>query len=331
MLGKIEIVKQVEKKIKKGDFKGALGDITECLELYPNFVVAKVLKAECLLNLDNPDEALALANEVLFSAPDNIKARKIAIDSNLKIGNIDEAKSHLDFLGFLLPSNHSYLAEAKRKIDEADNLTNDTDSANDDFVIERNNAVADERKDDEVIEVDRAGVVSDSLEVKSEEGTDSRPDVSVSEVDTAIFQSPERDLVVENNESEDFLINSADIDSEIREKEEIIHEEVDTVDKEEIVTGVLPEQISTVTLPEKREEPEIKTRTLALIYERQGMFQEALEILENLYNESKNVDLLKDIERIESKLHATGEGDLIVKKIKVLENWLERVKWHSSN
>ncbi len=331
MLGKIDLVKQVEKKIKNGDFKGALGDVTECLELYPDFLVAKVLKAECLLNLNNPDEALTLANEVLFSAPDNIKARKIAFDANLRIGNIDEAKSHLDFLGFLLPVNHSYLAEAKRKIDEVDNLTNDTDSPNDDFVIERNDVVIDEGEDDEVIEGDRGDVVSDSLEVKLEKVTDSHPDVSVSEVDTAIFQSPEIEIVEENNKSDDFLINSSEIDSESQEKEEIIYEEADMVDKEEFVTGVLPEQISTVTLPEKKEKSDIKTRTLALIYERQGMFEEALEILQNLYEENKNDELLKDIERIESKLHPTGKGDLIVKKIKILENWLERVKWHSSN
>lgn len=321
MLDKIEIIRQVEKKIKKGDYKGALGDVTRCLELYPNFLVAKVLKAECLLNLNNSEEALALANEVLFTAPDNIKARKIAVEANLQLGNIDEAKSHIDFLGFLLPANHAYLDEIKKRVIEQENL-HELSGEQEDFEIERTSFE------------EKESTVYQQADEKTTEGKNViTPRENPVEIEKSIEEKTDEILEEKEAEQEDFLINSEEL-KEV--KEEVEYKDEDNIDveeiaKEEMVTGVLQEQISTVTLPEKREEPEIKTRTLALIYERQGMFQEALEILENLFDESQDVELLKDIERVKTKLKGGQESDFIVKKIKVLENWLERVKWHSSN
>ncbi|BBB31856.1 hypothetical protein TTHT_0232 [Thermotomaculum hydrothermale] len=322
MLEKIDLVKQVEKKIKNNDYKGALGDITRCLELYPNFIVAKVLKAECLLNLNNAEEALALANEVLFSSPDNIKARKIAIEANLRVGNVEEAKSHVDFLGFLLPANHPYLDEIKKKINEQEKLSQvDNDET---FEIERTELTNDkDEQPDEVIEnVDQELKEEDYPVEKTKE---------ISEDERIETDRDEDELVKDSEEKEDdFLIESQDIEEEIGD-EYSSGEQVDEIKKEEVVTGVLPDQISTVTLPDKKEEPEIKTRTLALIYERQGMFEEALEILENLFDETQDIELLKDIERIKTKLKGGDKNEFVIKKIKILENWLERVKWHSSN
>ncbi len=321
MLDKIEIIRQVEKKIKYNDFKGALGDVTRCLELYPNFLVAKVLKAECLLNLNNAEEALALANEVLFTAPDNIKARKIAVEANLQLGNIDEAKSHIDFLGFLLPANHAYLDEIKKRVIEQENL-HGLSGEQEDFEIERTS-----------FEEKESSVYQQADEKKTEGENVVTPSEDPAEIEKSVDEKTDDILEEKDAEREDFLINSEEL-NEIKEEVEYKNEDnmdVEEITKDEMVTGVLQEQISTVTLPEKREEPEIKTRTLALIYERQGMFQEALEILENLFEESQDVELLKDIERIKTKLKGGQESDFIIKKIKILENWLERVKWHSSN
>ncbi len=323
MLDKIEIIRQVEKKIKNNDFKGALGEVTKCLEFYPNFVVAKVLKAECLLRLNNTEEALALVNEVLFSAPDNIKARKIAVEANLQLGNIEEAKGHIDFLGFLLPSNHPYLEEVKAKVLELEKI-HEIEEETPDFEIERTE-----------IDDGSESPLSQGNAVNSNSENIVAPAKDISEPEKEV-QEDKREHLEEkvSDGGDDFLLHSEDLEnsSEGQLSANVKDSgEVEEVSQDELVTGVLQEQISTVTLPEKKEEPEIKTRTLALIYERQGMFQEALEILENLFEESKDTELLKDMERIKAKLKGDKKGDFIVKKIKVLENWLERVKWHSSN
>jgi len=350
-LEKVEVVRSVEKKIKNGDYKGALGEITKCLELCPNFTTAKVLKSECLLKLGNYEESLALANEVLFSAPDNIKARKIAVDANLELGNISEAKSHVDFLTFLLPANHPYLEEIKQKISEKESLVSRI-SGEESFEIERNE-VADktelekeipdkidedefEKKSESADKDDKEKeILAEKSETESEkseisENTDVFENVQVkdeTEKNQPSFHS--EDTIIEESDSGEFVINESEIESS-ESKEEIVDEEIETVNKEEIITGVLPEQISTVTLPDKREEPEIKTRTLALIYERQGMLEEALEILENLYEKNNDYELLTDIERIKAKLKGGEKSEYVMKKIKKLQDWLERIKWHSS-
>ncbi len=317
MLEKIEIIKEVEKKIKKRDYKEALGEITRCLELYPNFIVAKVLKAECLLNLNNAEEALALVNEVLFSAPDNIKARKIAIESNLKVGNIDEAKSHVDFLSFLLPANHPYLDEIKKRISESESLEN-FEEQTEKFEIERTAVIT--KEEENIVGSD----VKEESDIQSDFAATNQEKTVGKEEQQADIQINE-DLVEKESEKIEDKVYSGE------NNQSSLNEEIEEVEENEIVTGVLQEQISTVTLPDKREEPEIKTRTLALIYERQGMFQEALEILENLFDETKDMELLNDIERIKTKLKGGDKSKYIVAKIKILENWLERVKWHSSN
>jgi len=354
-LEKVEIVRSVEKKIKNGDYKEALGEITKCLELCPNFITAKVLKAECLFHLGNYEEALAFANEVIFSAPDNIKARKIAVDANLELGNINEAKSHVDFLTFLLPANHSYLEEIKQKINEKENLASQI-STGETFEIERNEVVEEEKKEEvreddvtKVIEInentefdqekDKQEIELDKDLEKSLQDIVSSNKVVVSDKeenadnDKPPLSFHSEDTIIEESDSGDFVISENEIDEmehEIEVEEEKIESEIETVNKDEIVTGVLQEQVATVTLPDKKEEPEIKTRTLALIYERQGMLEEALEILENLYQKNQNEELLIDIDRIKAKLRGGEKSEYVMKKIEKLQNWLERIKWHSS-
>lgn len=407
MIEKVQIIKSVEKKIKDGNYKEALGEITRCLELYPTFIVAKVLKAECLYYLDNYEEALALLSEVLFAAPDNIKARKLAIETNLKLGNIDEAKTHLDFLSFILPANHPYIDEARSKIEEAQKANVSLEN-NDDLKVEYKNVEALSEKEEALGEDDEellksghqdmdSSVVAETLpqgdtnqdsagneqalmegevedrlgesqmkmeenELKNHQGKTQFDSFKMAQsipenksVDTqnendkvlsqnnAVMDKIEGEVVDKQELSEDdFLLHSEDIDSVSHSTDEDdqsvsesegkkISSKIEELQEDNLITGVLPEQISTITLPEKEEEVDIKTKTLALIYERQGMFEEALEILEKLFNENGDESLIKDIERIKAKMMGKGENAIIVNKIKILEDWLERVKWHSSN
>ncbi len=408
MIEKVQIVKSVEKKIKDGNYKEALGEITRCLELYPTFIVAKVLKAECLYYLGNYDETLALLSEVLFSAPDNIKARKLAIEANLKLGNVDEAKTHLDFLSFILPANHPYLDEARRKIDEAQmanaNIGNtenlEVEYNNVEVMTERKEALEEENKEllkSEPHQEMESNVVAETLpqgetnqdsagneqalmegevedrlgesqkkmeenELKNNQSetlfdrfkmTQSIPENKnadsqnendkVLSQNNAIMDKIESEVVDKQELSEDdFLLHSEDIDSvssstvgdegSMEELEgEKFTSQIEELEEDNLITGVLPEQIATVSLPDREEKIDIKTKTLALIYERQGMFEEALEILEKLFNENGDESLLKDIERIKAKMMGKGKNAVIVNKIKKLEDWLERVKWHSNN
>ena len=403
MIEKVQIVKSVEKKIKDGNYKEALGEITRCLELYPTFIVAKVLKAECLYYLGHYDETLALLSEVLFSAPDNIKARRLAIEANLKLGNVDEAKTHLDFLSFILPANHPYIDEATRKINESQ-MANTNNGDNEDLEVEYNNVEIVTEKEEVLEEEDKGHPDMQSLQnnVLTDNGTQEYTNSNIqssakvlkeSEIETTTTgsesQFPEAELrnnldkspyennlvsiqsqteneiikpqeetsagfaidstispssadgVVEQQEhSDDFLLHSEDIDSfshSVSENEEFVsrdeksESQIEELQEDNLITGVLPEQISTITLPEKEDKINIKTKTLALIYERQGMFEEALEILEKLFNENGDESLLKDIERIKAKMMGKGKNAVIVNKIKKLEDWLERVKWHSNN
>ncbi|GEM_PF-3194833 len=409
MIEKVEIVKSVENKIKNGNFKEALGEITRCLQSYPNFIVAKVLKAECLLKLGNIEESLALANEVLFLAPDNIKARKIAIEANLQLNNLDEARSHIDFLSFLLPSGHSYLDEIKEEIRKRESFLG-TSGESDSLDIESHILSQQEGSvDKEEIEKNEKADTYVNSEKQGSDMVDRQEDEEhfgeekSGEDFTEKSSQPEGDLILDTedhyqNEPEDktdiettnekrdsednFLIMEEDIESSdslltdtlnyphdqakefLSDAEKSIggsgektvsnversidykhndnlqtpsepfkdvDETIETIDQNQIVTGVLEEQVETVRLPEKKDDPDIKTKTLALIYEKQGMLEEALEILEQLYKENGDENLLIDIERIKTKMKGEGKNQYIMEKITILQNWLERVKWHSNS
>ncbi len=342
---KLELVRAAEKKIKLRNFNGALGDLVECLEMYPNFTVAKVLKAECLYHLGKYGESLEILNEVLFSSPDNIKARKLAVECLIETGDIEEARSHIDFLTFLLPPGDSFFDIVEEKINSVSVSSGEEQSP--DFEIERTEYQSESEQTAESQSVDGGEQVSFESETplikeSSQPETDFKKEVKEEEKleepakqtefvseemaeqkEIAVDTPQEIEMQSENTEESELT----DARDELMEK----GEDIEPVSEQNLVTGVLPEQISTVTLPEKREEPEIKTRTLALIYERQGMFQESLEILEELFEETKDVSLLDDIERIKAKIKGDGKNSFVLIKIKKLENWLERIKWNSNN
>ncbi len=107
---------------------------------------------------------------------------------------------------------------------------------------------------------------------------------------------------------------------------EELFEKLDNEDTNPVVSE--ENQIVTVTLEDKaseNDEPEIKTMTLASIYEKQGMLSEALDILEKLYSENRDEKVLTEIKRLKMVMGGKEGSSLNKIKIKKLTKWLEKI------
>jgi tetratricopeptide (TPR) repeat protein len=136
-------------------------------------------------------------------------------------------------------------------------------------------------------------------------------------------------LKITENDNSLSIENSAVVnDDEVTEvfNTEELFEKVDNEDTNPVMSE--ENQIVTVTLDDKdhnNDEPEIKTMTLASIYEKQGMLTEALDILEKLYGENKDEKVLSEIKRLKMVIGGKENNSLNKLKIKKLTKWLEKI------
>jgi len=126
-VNRIDLIKKAEFQLKSENYDEALGNITQCLDFFPAFSPAKVLLAEVYFRKGNLDFAIKELSSIISDTPDNLRARKLIIEVLVSFGNKEEAKSHLNFLEFVLPEDDSDFIRLKELLNKsnAENIEKD--------------------------------------------------------------------------------------------------------------------------------------------------------------------------------------------------------------
>ncbi len=322
---RIALLQSAEDAAQRGEYDEALGVLSRCLDLFPGFSPAGVLRGEILARTGKVGEAIQELEGIIRSNPENIRARILLTHVLLDKGDSGAAAEHLEFLGFMMPENDPALEELRTKLEG------------------RPPGRAEE-----------SGGLDLSDISEEEDGTQAQDDDTMSasvDVDTEVLRAEDLKRMVERDAESvpPAEISDADISDELVDGDEgfdvTVPEEPDSPDEEMADEDVNPAEVVTAFVGEEESETEptenepeavdIKTRTMARVYERQGMFKEALDILLALQQVSDDPTIKADIERIRT----TMEGHEVVgmsndqrrRVITVLEDWLEKVGCNSMN
>ena len=287
---RIALLQQAESADTEGNHDEALGILSRCLDLYPGFSPARVLRGEILSRIGRTDDAVGELDAIIRSNPENIRARILLTRTYAEAGRSGEALTHLEFLGFMMPENDPALVELRDLLDQG---------------AERA----------PTLQVDDPTLIEEPAPVQSTEDASS----DFSDTVTEVFV--EADLAVSEEEADD-----ATVIDEIDQEMEPIEDEV--ISPADIVTSHLAEngESDTETLTEA--DVQIKTRTMASVYEKQGMLQDALDVLISLRGEEHDIQLEADIERVQLLLTKKGKGvdsNIKGRKVVALKNWLEKI------
>lgn len=123
-VNRIDLIKKAESQLKTKNYDEALGNITQCLDFFPAFSPAKVLLAEVYFRKGKHEFALKELSNIISDSPDNLRARKLIVEVLLEAGNKEEAKSHLNFLEFILPNDDSEFLRLKDLVEKSEKQNN---------------------------------------------------------------------------------------------------------------------------------------------------------------------------------------------------------------
>lgn len=98
-------LEQARHMASTGDLAGALGALTLALDQNPDDDVARIMRAEISLALDNPDAALADADRFLTKHPDDPRALRAKASALLQLGRLEEALAVIERAVALAPLN----------------------------------------------------------------------------------------------------------------------------------------------------------------------------------------------------------------------------------
>ncbi len=314
---RIALLQKAEDAARKGEYNEALGIVSRCLDLYPGFSPARVLKSEILSRTGNPDEAISELREIIAANPENIRARMILTELLIQQKDQKQAMTHLDFLSFMVPENDPVLQDLRRRAEELQS----------------------QPIDPEPVQTLEFGVIDDDEGGEEPVGV---PDEDVNE--DVILEDEVTEVFLESDlaESADKELLSGDESStELREPEPSFSPvmESDTELEEVAETETRREEIVTVNVPEEKEktgesEVEIKTLTMARVYERQKMYRESLNILKTLYQNNPTEELADEIQRVSKLADAdslSGEAGRRARVIVRLKNWMEKMTCNLQN
>ncbi|PJB83578.1 MAG: hypothetical protein CO090_01000 [Acidobacteria bacterium CG_4_9_14_3_um_filter_49_7] len=305
---RIALLQKAENAARKGEYDEALGIVSRCLDLYPGFSPARVLKGEILARTGSPDGAIAELREIIASNPENIRARMILTELLIQQNDQKQAMIHLEFLSFMVPENDPALLDLRQRAEDLQPFP-----------------VADE----ETPQTLEFGIIEEAEEedaqlLPDEPGRDEEENVILEDEVTEIFM--EEDL---KQGSDGRTIQVAgDVNEQL---EEVLESE--SIQESEIVTVHAPDDEGESDEPAK-ENVEINTLTMARVYERQKMYTEALDILEALYAKGETEELASEIKRLgtlsESGTIADGRNRR-TRVIVSLNNWMEKITCNSTN
>ncbi len=321
---RIALLQKAEDAARRDEYDEALGIISRCLDLYPGFSPARVLKSEILSRTGNSDEAITELRAIIASTPENIRARMILTDLLIQQNDQKQAMTHLEFLSFMVPENDPGLLDLRQRAEELQSAPAENDEAPRtlEFGI--------------MEETEEAELLPDEMEESKEK------DVILEDEVTEIFmekdlkqQSEEQPFLIEETEDIPVHDNAGSVERQIMtDVEEQLSEvlESEAIQQSEVVTVHVPED------DEKQEEPakddvEIKTLTMARVYERQKMYTEALDILETLYRRGQTEELTEEIKRVKSLAESrtgTGRESHRERVIISMKDWMEKITCNST-
>lgn len=300
LTNRIALLQQAESADNDGKQEEALGILARCLDLYPGFSPARVLQGEILARMGRLDEAAVQLDGIIRSNPENIRARILLTRVLVEAGKSTEATTHLDFLGFMMPENDPALIELREMMEGQSSVDAAPVSIAEDIA-------AGEERD----EADFSDTVTEVLDVSE-------------------FRSPEADSGVSaesETEPADIVGDESTVQLETGGLTEVDPTQV--VLEEEIVTSRLPDDPEEEEIPPK-DGVDIKTRSMAQVYEQQGMYQEALDVLISLQSSEPDEALAVEIQRVSDLLNGTtgqskSTAERYRQKIAVLNEWLEKI------
>lgn len=300
LTNRIALLQQAESADNDGKQEEALGILARCLDLYPGFSPARVLQGEILARMGRLEEAVAQLDGIIRSNPENIRARILLTRVLVEAGKSSEATTHLDFLGFMMPENDPALVELRELMEGQPSVDVAPQPVS-------GQAMEPAEKD----ETDFSDTVTEVLDISDIASPTAVPE-------GAAEPEPE---VAEVGEDESTMQLEMDGLTEIDPAEVVLEEEV--------VTSHLPDDAAAEGVSPGAG-VDIKTRSMAQVYEQQGMYQEALDVLISLQASKPDAALAAEIQRISELLNG-GEGeaqhgpDQSREKITVLKEWLEKI------
>ncbi len=323
---RIALLQKAEDAAHKGNYDEALGIVSRCLDLYPGFSPARVLKGEILARTGSLDGATAELRAIIASNPENIRARMILTELLIQQNDQKQAMIHLEFLSFMVPENDPALLDLKQRAEELQ-----PESVEEEKIQTLEFGIVDEPEGDEQLLPDEPGKVDDENVILEDEVTEIfREEDLKKDLDEAAFQ------VSENT------------DEGKTEAEEIISEQLIMTDVDEELEEVLESEavqqnvVAAAHVPEeqgegedlKKADVEINTLTMARVYERQKMYTEALDVLEAIYAKNATEELADEIKRVrglsESRISGSEKGRRL-RIIASLNDWMEKITCNSTN
>jgi len=244
------------------------------------------------------EQAVQELDEIIRSNPENIRARILLTRVLAEAGRKQEAATHLEFLGFMMPENDPALEELRELLEGGS--------------------------------ISFSGVVDDPsvIDQSSGSGEAAARMADFSDTVTEVFDTDEllaREQALRNQETADTMETEAEPDDAVEPVEDVVSEE-------DVVTSHLPESQAEMTENEAETGVDIKTRTMALVYEKQGMYQDALDVLLTLREQRDNPELDLDIQRIRNlmappvgAISPAMSGVSSAEKIQALKDWLEKI------
>lgn len=324
---RIALLQKAEDAVHKGEYDEALGIVSRCLDLYPGFSPARVLKSEIMSRTGNPDAAVEELRKIIASTPENIRARMILTDLLIQQNDQKQAMIHLEFLSFMVPENDPALLDLRQRAEElqqAPSVDDETpltlefgiigETEGKDAELSADETEEDEEKDvileDEVTEI----FIEDELSMRSEDQPFSVEEAVDESMDENVKSSGDQQIL-------------GDIEAQL---EEVLESE--GIQQNKAVTAHIPEKEEEGVKPSK-EDVEIKTLTMARVYEGQKMYREALDILEALYQKNQTGELADEIQRVkklEESIGSTDREGRREKVIVVLKDWMEKITCNST-
>ncbi len=324
---RIALLQKAEDAARRGEYNEALGIVSRCLDLYPGFSPARVLKSEILSRTGDIEAAVRELREIIASNPENIRARMILTELLIQENDQKQAMSHLEFLSFMVPENDPALLDLRQRAEELQPVARVEEEAPQPLEF----GIIEEANED-----DAAELSTDDL------GADEGDNLILEDDVTEIFT--EEELGVESMEAPDSIgerrdslghdnpeISSGRIEmADMEEHLEEVPENVD-VQQSEVVTVHVPDG-EEGSVESEKQDVEIKTLTMARVYERQKMYREALEILETLYSNEQSEELSEEIQRVKRLVDdkaITGQKGQRERVIVSLRDWMEKITCNS--
>ena len=321
---RIALLQKAEDAARKGEYDEALGIVSRCLDLYPGFSPARVLKSEILSRTGSPEGAIAELRDIIASNPENIRARMILTELLIQQKDQKQAMIHLEFLSFMVPENDPGLMDLRRRAEELQSVHPDEEETPQTLefgIIEENEAEDVELLADNEEETEEPALILEDevTEIFREEDLKAEN----------IQGSPSTDSKAEPDVKEDALNLNQEGQIPAPPLEEL--DESEEVRESEVITVHVPEEEREEETPVESE-VEIKTLTMARVYERQKMYDEALNILEEMQENNPSEELAAEVERIKklSESRTISESGNHRQRVVVsLRDWMEKIVCNS--